>query len=156
MWGSDSDDVRKKAGVTLIANNCEIVGDVHFTDELHVNGVVKGNVVAEHASKARANISEHGRVEGEIRVPTVVINGEVVGDIHSDKHIELSAKARVKGSVYYHLIEMVLGAQVDGKLVHVDPARQGERVGELAGPRRIEPDEQRANTEGVVQPVARG
>jgi cytoskeletal protein CcmA (bactofilin family) len=33
-------------------------------------------------------------------------------------HIELAPQARVKGNVYYSLIEMAMGAEVNGSLVH--------------------------------------
>jgi len=117
-------DGRKGSGVTLVATNCELVGDVHFGDELLVNGVVKGNIYAEIGSKAVIRISEKGFVEGEIRVPRVVVNGRVLGDIRSDKHVELAAKADVTGNVYYHLIEMVQGSKVDGQLVHMQDGKQ--------------------------------
>jgi cytoskeletal protein CcmA (bactofilin family) len=116
---------KSEAGITLIANNCELSGDIHFSDQLLVNGTVNGNIFAEAGSKALLTISEKGRVSGDIRVPNVVINGKVAGDIHSDKHVELSAKAEIVGNVYYSLIEMVMGSRVDGSLVHV---KLGEKV----------------------------
>jgi cytoskeletal protein CcmA (bactofilin family) len=118
MWGINN-DIREEAGITLIANNCEIVGDVCFSDQLQINGIVKGNVYAKEGSKAAVTISKHGIVQGEVRVPNVVVNGQVVGDIHSDKHVELADNAKIKGNVYYNLIEMVMGSRVDGNLVHV-------------------------------------
>ena len=30
---------RDEAGVTLVATNCELVGDIHFNDQLLINGV---------------------------------------------------------------------------------------------------------------------
>ncbi|MCB1646461.1 MAG: polymer-forming cytoskeletal protein [Pseudomonadales bacterium] len=107
-----------ETGTTLIAPNCEIKGDVHFSDVLYVNGTVRGNIYAEPGTKARVTVSNTGQVFGEIRVPNVVIDGCVEGDIYSDKHIELAAKAQIKGNVYYNLIEMVMGSRVDGNLVH--------------------------------------
>jgi cytoskeletal protein CcmA (bactofilin family) len=107
-----------ESGVTLIANNCEISGDFHFSDHLLVNGTIKGDIYAQDGSKAVVTISEKGSVKGDIRVPKVIVNGKVFGDIHSDKHIELAAKAEIKGNIYYNLIEMVMGSRVDGSLVH--------------------------------------
>lgn len=107
-----------ESGITLIANNCEVSGDLHFSDQLQINGTVKGNIYAAEGSKAVVTVSEKGRVKGEIRVPNVIINGKVYGDVHSDKHIELAAKAEIKGNVFYNLIEMVMGSRVDGNLVH--------------------------------------
>ena len=115
---------RSEPGTTLIAANCELVGDVHFSDELLVNGIVKGNIYAQPGSKAIVRISEKGRVQGEIRVPRIIVNGEVFGEIWSVKHIELAAKAEVEGNVYYHLIEMVQGSRVDGQLVHLENGKQ--------------------------------
>ncbi|XOV85930.1 MAG: polymer-forming cytoskeletal protein [Pseudomonadota bacterium] len=116
MFGSNR---RSEAGITLIADNCELTGDVHFSDQLLVNGVIKGNVYAQEGSKALVTVSEKGQVKGEIRAPNVIVNGKVFGDIHSDRHVELAAKAEVKGNVFYNLIEMVMGSRVDGNLVHV-------------------------------------
>lgn len=127
-----SKDGRGESGITLVATNCELVGDVHFSDQLLVNGVVKGNIYAQAGSKATVTISEKGRVRGEISVPNVIVNGKVFGDIRSDKHIELAAKAEVKGNVYYHLIEMVKGSRVDGHLVHLQDGKQ-----EAAEPRAV-------------------
>lgn len=114
-------------GATLIATNTRVEGDIHFSDQLHVNGEVRGNVYAEQESEAQLNVSAKGSVEGEIRVPNVVINGRVKGDIYAGKHVELAAEARVEGNVYYHLIEMVVGARVDGSLVYTPPGEQAAR-----------------------------
>jgi len=132
MFGKEN---QLEAGVTLVATNCELVGDVHFSDQLLINGIVKGNIYAQAGSKATVTISEKGRVRGEIRVPNVVVNGKVFGDINSDKHLELAAKAEVKGNVYYNLIEMVMGSRVDGHLIHT---RDGKKEVKQAGESRQE------------------
>lgn len=118
--------MKPEAGITLIANNCELVGDVHFSDQLLVNGVIKGNVYAQEGSKGVVTVSEKGRVKGEIRAPKIIVNGKVFGDIHSDKHVELAARAEIKGNVYYNLIEMVMGSRVDGNLVHVPQGKEAK------------------------------
>lgn len=103
---------------TLISGKAEIVGDIHFSGGLHIDGKVFGNIIAEDDSKAVLRISDHGSVEGEISVPHVVINGAVVGDIHACEHLELAGKAIIRGNIHYNTIEMVMGAQVDGQLNH--------------------------------------
>lgn len=143
-----SKDRKNEAGITLVATNCEMVGDVHFSDQLLINGTVKGNIYAQAGSKAIVTISEKGRVQGEIRVPNVIVNGTVIGDIRSDKHIELSAKAEVKGSVYYSLIEMVKGSRVDGQLVHL---RDGKQEVSEARPARAA---DKSDEDATVTPVA--
>jgi len=102
---------------SLIGSGTELRGDVHFKDGLHIDGTVKGNVIAE-GENSMLTMSEHGRIEGEVRVHNLVLNGEVVGDVHASEHIELAPAARVTGNVYYNLIEMAMGAEVNGNLVH--------------------------------------
>ena len=43
----------------------------------------------------------------------------VQGDVRTATHIELAAKAVVVGNVYYNLIEMVMGSEVNGNLRHI-------------------------------------
>ncbi len=103
---------------TLVGQNTEIVGDVLFTGGLHIDGKVRGNVIAAEGSDSAMTLSENGRVEGEVRVPYIILNGEVQGDVYASEKIELAAQARINGNVYYNLLEMAMGAAVNGSLVH--------------------------------------
>lgn len=122
MFGSGEKTESHGPAHTLISRATEIVGDVYFSGELIVEGRIKGNIVADDDSDALIRVVDQGAVEGEIRVPSVIINGLVQGDVRSCKHIELAAKAVVVGNVYYNLIEMVMGSEVNGSLTHVSPA----------------------------------
>lgn len=103
---------------TLIGQGSEINGDLVFSGGLHVDGKIVGNVIAEEGSTAILILSEFGRIEGEVKVPNMVLNGEVIGDVYGSTRVELAPKSRVKGSVYYNLIEMAIGAEVNGGLIH--------------------------------------
>ncbi len=104
---------------SLIGQHTEIHGDVIFSGGLHVDGVIKGNVIAkDEKGDSVLTLSDRGTIQGEVKVPHVVINGNIKGDVHALKHVELAAKARVHGNVYYSLIEMAMGAEVNGNLVH--------------------------------------
>lgn len=105
---------------TLISKGTRIVGDVHFNGELNVQGQVVGNILGE--GNAELEISQTGKVEGQIQAPKVIVRGLVQGDIRCTKHLELGATAVVNGNVFYTLIEMVKGSQVNGSLVHVSEA----------------------------------
>lgn len=103
---------------TLVGPQSEVSGDVKFTGGLHIEGTIKGNVIAENDGNSLVQLSESGTIEGEVRAPFIVLNGVVIGDVHGGEHVELASKARVAGNVYYNLIEMAVGAEVNGKLVH--------------------------------------
>ena len=102
---------------TLVGRNTEIVGDMTFNGGLHVEGKICGNVTAD-ADEAILILSESGHITGEVKVPNMVINGMVEGDVYTTGHLELAQRARVKGNVYYNLLEMAIGAEVNGNLMH--------------------------------------
>lgn len=103
---------------TLVGANSKIKGDLHFDGGCHVDGTVKGNVTADPDTESALSISEVGNVDGGVTVPYVVLNGIVKGDVFANRRVELGATARVIGNVYYNLIQMAEGAEINGKLVH--------------------------------------
>lgn len=107
---------------TLIGTETRIEGDIHFTGGLRVDGSIRGNVSESAASPGTLILSEHGRIEGAITVSRVVINGKVTGPLHADQFIELQAKSRVTGDVYYKSLEMHTGALIEGKLIYLGDA----------------------------------
>src|SRR5262245_27497220 len=110
---------------TLIGAGTRIIGDVHFSGGFHVDGHIKGNIDAPPESGASLSVSDAGVVEGSVAVPNVILNGTVKGDILAHDRVELGATARVTGNVYYGLIEMEMGAELTGKLIH-EPRRTGQ------------------------------
>ena len=103
---------------TLVGQGTEINGDLMFTGGLHIDGRIIGNVIAEEGSSSILILSEFGHIEGEVKVPNMVLNGKITGDVYGSTRVELAPKSRIKGSVYYNLIEMAIGAEVNGGLVH--------------------------------------
>ena len=103
---------------TLIGAGARIEGDVHFSGGLHVDGRVRGNVQSAAQLGDTLSISDSGVIEGSVVAPHVVLNGAVYGDIWAGISVELGATARVSGNVYYGLIQMAIGAEINGKLVH--------------------------------------
>ena len=103
---------------TLVGPNSRINGDLFFAGGCHIDGTVKGNVSADSESNSALSISEDAIVEGGVTVPYVVLNGIVRGDVFAHQRVELGPTARVIGNVYYNLIEMAIGAEINGKLVH--------------------------------------
>ncbi len=121
LFGSKKKQSPKaKAGAadTLICKKTKISGDINFTGVLYIDGHVKGNVTSEEVDNSLLTIGKNGYVEGEIQVPHIVILGRVTGDVHALEHVELMSEARIEGNVYYKLIEMSMGAEVNGQMLH--------------------------------------
>ena len=128
MLGSKRRKLRATKIDSLIGRNTETLGDLRFSGGLHIDGVVRGNVYADDDSGGVLTLSEFGTVEGEIRVPNVVLSGTVIGDVHAHDQIELGSTARITGNVYYRLIEMAMGAEVNGSLVHCGADGEGPKL----------------------------
>ena len=124
MWnkGKAGPDLQRYAGKTsLLAVGAELHGDMRFDGAVQVDGTVKGNL---QALEGLVRVSAQGRVEGDIRAPHVIVDGEVLGDIHASEHLELGAKARIRGNLHYGVMEMAMGAQVEGNLCHMHGAER--------------------------------
>ena len=128
MWnkGKEKADMQRFAGKTsLIAAGAVFRGDLEFEGAVQIDGKVLGDLLTE---QGLVRVSVEGQVEGEVRAPHVVIDGEILGDVYASQHVELGSKARVRGNLYYGLMEMAMGAQVEGGL---RPIKEQERPLEL-------------------------
>ena len=103
---------------SLIGAETRVDGDVVFSGGLRVDGIVHGKVSTVDNQPGTLVISEHAKIDGEVRVSHVVINGAVTGPVSAGDHLELQAKAQVHGDVVYRTLEMHVGAIVQGKLMH--------------------------------------
>lgn len=117
MFGGKETQRNAAAVDTLIGRQTEIHGDVRFAGGLHLDGTIKGKVIAD-GNDATLSVAETGRVEGDVRVPNLVLNGVVEGDVHTTQRITISGRGRVNGNVYYKVIEMSSGATINGQMVH--------------------------------------
>lgn len=101
---------------SLIDRGVEIVGDVHITDGLRIDGRIQGSVRAKPEARGLLVLSEHGSIEGSVSVYDAVINGTVTGDVEVEHFIELQPNARVVGNISYRQLRMECGATVEGRL----------------------------------------
>ena len=73
-------------------------------------------------------VSELAKVEGDIDVAHVVINGTIAGPVRATEYVELLPKARVTGNVSYKTIEIHVGAIVMGQLMYENPSKSDKVV----------------------------
>jgi cytoskeletal protein CcmA (bactofilin family) len=130
MFGNKGSSKPQSRIDCLIGMGTTIEGNISFSGGLRVDGHVRGDVVASDGKAGTLVLSEQAKIEGEIRVSHVVINGTVVGPVHAGEYLELQSKANVTGDVYYKTLEIQLGAVVQGRLVYQNDAKS-EKVVQL-------------------------
>ncbi len=114
---------------SLVGISARIEGDLCFTGGLRIDGEVHGNVIASDGAESVLIVSEHARIQGEVRCANLVVNGYIAGPVYSSELLELQPKGRIIGDVHYKLLEMQGGAMVTGQLTH---QQAGEPVFHLA------------------------
>jgi len=128
----------KSASVSsIIGQQTEVSGDISFEGRLHINGTVRGKVSAKNDDRAMLTLSGSGSIFGDVHVPHIILDGPVTGSVYAKDRIELASKAKVQGDVHYALIEMAMGAEVNGRLVRITesehaPIKLSGAVGEPA------------------------
>ena len=139
---------------TLVGPDTRINGDVEFGGGCLVDGYVKGNVRSSgDDEEATVSISERGFVEGAVDVPNVLLNGTIKGDVKATRKVKLGSNARVVGNVQYNLIEMAVGAEVNGKLIH--ESENSRRAPVTERPEPTKPERVAERTEAPVpEPAA--
>lgn len=118
MFGQGKSNAKQANGQvdTLVGRNTHVVGDLEFSGGLYIDGKVTGTIRAVPGTEAMLSISEHGLVEGDILVPNVVVNGQLIGNIRQAQTVELLANGRIQGNVEYLVLQMSGGAAITGQL----------------------------------------
>ena len=113
----------------MVGPRMSVNGDLSFAGALHVDGSIKGQVTGE-GSDSLLVVTERGSIEGTYRAPHIELSGTMVGDVFSTERLKLGASAKVRGNVYYKLLEMDAGCQINGQLVFGDePQKQLPKPG---------------------------
>ena len=73
----------------------QIEGDLNYKGSFRIDGAFKGKI----SSESTLIIGENGKVEADIKVGYIIINGEVKGSIQAAEKVEINATGRVIGSV---------------------------------------------------------
>jgi len=105
---------------TLIGGNTTIDGVIQFTGGLHVVGQVNGNIESNDVDSLLI-VNEGALVKGDVKVNHLIVNGQIDGNVYVDGKVELFDRACINGDVHYNLLELPVGAEVNGNLIRNTP-----------------------------------
>jgi cytoskeletal protein CcmA (bactofilin family) len=101
-----------QAGLSIVAKDLTIAGDLQASGIIRVEGRVIGNV---HTGD-QVLVSEGGVIEGDVVAREAVIAGRVHGGIQAEERVELQASAVVHGDLVTRRILVHEGGQVNGSV----------------------------------------
>lgn len=109
MMGKNNTEVKIS---TLIGKGCELEGDFSAKGSVRIDGKVDGNVTV----TGSLLIGAGGCINGNISAATVLIGGEVVGNVNAPEKAELTATAKVLGDITTKVIVIDENAIFQGKV----------------------------------------
>ena len=104
--------IRSK-NVSVIGPTLVFRGELSADEDLVIEGTIEGTI-AHH--KKNLTIGAKGRVSADIHASSVLVEGLLDGDIHSDGLVSLAKGATVNGNIYCSRLVMQDGARFNGKV----------------------------------------
>lgn len=97
---------------TVIAPDTRFEGMIDATEGVQISGYFEGDVT----SQSLVWIGRTGKIEGNIKCPSVISEGEIVGDIEDAKHVELRAECRMSGNISTEKLAIADGCSFEGEI----------------------------------------
>ena len=100
-------DTNKITG--FLDKDTDIEGNLSFKGSFRIDGHFKGKI----DSESILIVGESGKVDADIKIGYVIINGEIKGNIQARKKVEINASGRVIGSIITPKLVVEEGAYLE-------------------------------------------
>jgi cytoskeletal protein CcmA (bactofilin family) len=104
--------IRSK-NVSVIGPTLVFKGELSADEDLIIEGTIEGTIA--HHEK-HLTVGKQGRVKADIHASSVIVEGQLVGDIHSEGIVSLAKSADVSGNIFCGRIVMEEGARFAGRI----------------------------------------
>ncbi|MGD2245723.1 MAG: polymer-forming cytoskeletal protein [Candidatus Aminicenantes bacterium] len=132
-------DENKMTG--FLDKDTHIEGDLNFKGSFRIDGSFKGTI----DSDSTLIVGENGKIEAEIKIGYVVVNGEIKGNIQAKEKVEINSTGRVIGSVTAPKLVVEEGAYLETSCQTSDELPPPPETEEE--PEKTEETEEEAETE---------
>lgn len=118
---------------TLIGANTVFEGFIHSERSLCVEGKVRGRI----ETKGEVVVGLEGKVEADIQADSVVVGGQIVGNVVAHRRLEITSTGRVTGDIEARSMSIAEGGVLDGSCKMMEmvetPYRQLEQKPAIEG-----------------------
>jgi len=98
----------------------EIKGDLNFKGTFRIDGRFKGKI----DSKSILIIGDSGKVDADIKIGHLIINGEIKGNIQATEKVEINGNGRVIGTIVSPKLMVEEGAYLEANCQTTDKLPQ--------------------------------
>ena len=103
----------------LLGAGAEFEGKLTFKGTVRIDARFKGSIVTNDVLV----VGEHARIDAEITCGTVVVQGEVNGNIKAKSGVELHRSAKVRGNIETPSLVIEKGVMLQGEVKMSNGAR---------------------------------
>jgi cytoskeletal protein CcmA (bactofilin family) len=107
-----SSDTSASSSKNVLANDVVVKGTIKFENELIFDGKVEGEIVSDAGA---LTLGKNADVNGEVLTKSVVVHGNVTGNITVSERCELKASSQLNGDLKAMRIVIEEGATFIGK-----------------------------------------
>lgn len=108
---SFSKERTERSHVASIGKSLHIKGELSGSEDLSIEGTVVGKIMLNGYT---VTIAQTGQVTAEIQAKTVIVGGEMRGDITADGRVEVAASGNMFGDVRAPRVVLADGAHFNG------------------------------------------
>jgi cytoskeletal protein CcmA (bactofilin family) len=109
------------AGADLsLGVGAEFEGKLRFKGTVRIDALFKGQIITNDVLV----VGESGRIDAEITCGTVIVHGQVNGDVRAKDAVEILRTATVRGNIETPSLRLDKGGRLDGSV----KMTQGERT----------------------------
>lgn len=112
----------KRGLFSVIGPDVVVTGNVAATADLHIDGRIDGDVACASLTQGAAS-----HIVGGVTAEAARIAGTIEGSVRVGQ-LTVESSARITGDVEYVAITIETGAQVDGRMRHIDPVPAATEV----------------------------
>ncbi|MFQ5774896.1 MAG: polymer-forming cytoskeletal protein [Kiloniellaceae bacterium] len=108
---------------SIISADLRVVGDLHCSGDLQVNGNVEGDIKSQSVS-----IGEGAHVQGSVVADTVHISGTIRGQIEAPA-VTVAKSGKVIGDIMHQTLAVEAGAYLEGNCRRLEAKKTAEPAG---------------------------
>lgn len=99
--------------IVNIGQSITIKGEVIGNEDLTIEGKVDGKIVLKDHN---LTIGANGRIAAEIHAKTVLVIGEIIGNVTADDKVEVAATGSMRGDILAPRVVLADGARFKGSI----------------------------------------
>ncbi len=132
--GADPPAAGASGSNVVIGKSIVVKGELRGSEDLTIEGQVEGKItLKQHV----LTIGTHGRIQAQVFAKSVIVLGEVVGDIEAAEKVAIRNEGAVEGDIRAPRVAIAEGAKFRGG-IDMQQGQQGQGQGQAGGRGRSE------------------